>query len=357
MQEACRKIKAELGDDAVIFSTRTLQAPSPSPYRARRTWVEVTAAVDRVPKDARRSRNGSAVRAGEAQPRAHREAAAMLHPGDRDCGPPSGRGLWLPGGIKADVQQRMQQSGFSEEIAWFLIGALSAQADGGMQPEQLFRMIAQRVEAFVPVCSAIDLEPGRKKAVALIGPTGVGKTTTIAKIAAQYRYGCNASVKIISMDTYRIGAVDQLRTYASIMDIPFEVACDDQELAAQLTAGDDCDLLLIDTSGRNYLDEATAGKTRRWIEHNQALEIHMLLSATSSEDVLRATLGRFNSAGLDRLIITKVDETPRQGHLFAVLSEAGIPVSYVTTGQKVPEDIRPATKELLADMLMNGYAA
>jgi flagellar biosynthesis protein FlhF len=354
MQEACRKIKADLGDDAVIFSTRTIRSASAAPYGDRRSWVEVTAAVDRADQKVRRQAHGD-ISPGRVL-RAHQHGACNRT--DKASG--SHRTGWS-GGLRPDSRPKLhrllQEAGFKNETAWYLIGSLGMHTSDNAEPQSMIRMIESTIRQHIPVNTAIDLEKGKKKAVAFIGPTGVGKTTTLAKVAAQYCFAHKARVKIISMDTYRIGAVDQLNTYASIMHIPFEVAHDDQTLSMQLAEHDDCDLLLIDTSGRNYLNQDVVRDVRRWLEDNSELEVHMLLSATSSEDVLRSTLERFTPSVVDRLIITKVDETPRQGHLFEVLSAAGIPVSYITTGQKVPEDILPATHDLLANLFVNGYAA
>ncbi|MEI6126315.1 MAG: flagellar biosynthesis protein FlhF, partial [Pseudomonadota bacterium] len=194
------------------------------------------------------------------------------------------------------------------------------------------------------------------KILAFIGPTGVGKTTTLAKIAAQFSADPHIKVKIVTMDTYRIAAVEQLKIYAKIMGLPVAVVSNKQELARELEAQDDTNLMLIDTAGRNYRDNEQIAELSTWLRSYKTIEAHLLLSATTSEEVLASTIQCFQKARVDRIIITKVDESIRQGHLYNLVVSSKIPVSYVTTGQRVPEDIMPATARNLSGIFLNGFA-
>lgn len=193
-------------------------------------------------------------------------------------------------------------------------------------------------------------EPGvdRPLTLALVGPTGVGKTTTVAKLAAQWKLRHGREVGVITLDTYRIGAVEQLRTYCSIIGTELQVAATPEELTERLAALSACDIVLIDTAGRSPRDEARVGELGEFLAVARPHQTHLVLSLAASAGVLRNAVDRFARVGLDRLVLTKCDEAAGCGHALDVLSKAGLPVSFLTTGQEVPHDIEAADPETLA---------
>ena len=206
----------------------------------------------------------------------------------------------------------------------------------------------------VAIRGPIRLVPGRRQVVALVGPTGVGKTTTIAKLAAQFRLREQARVALVTVDTYRIAAVEQLRTYAEIMDLPLEVVGTPLEMRMALNRLTDFDLVLVDTAGRSPRDAVRLQELQSLLADTQTDEVCLVLSAVAAEDSLRVAASAFTSVGATSLILTKLDEATALGWLPALVADHQLAVSYTTDGQNVPDDIRPASMAQLAALLSGG---
>jgi flagellar biosynthesis protein FlhF len=214
--------------------------------------------------------------------------------------------------------------------------------------DQLTRLI----ERDIHVCDPIQLTSSCPRVVALIGPTGVGKTTTIAKLAADFRLRRQRRVGLITVDTYRIAAVEQLRTYAEIIDLPMEVVSTPREMRLAVDRLSGLDLILIDTAGRSPRDEVQIQELKSLLTEAGADEVHLVLSsAAGATSLIRATQ-RFRQVGVTALLLTKLDEAAAMGGLLTLLQDSRLPVSYVTCGQNVPDDIRPADGEELARMIL-----
>jgi flagellar biosynthesis protein FlhF len=194
----------------------------------------------------------------------------------------------------------------------------------------------------IPLCDPIELHPTRRTVVALVGPTGVGKTTTIAKLAAQFRLRDEVRVGLVTVDTYRIAAVEQLRTYAEIMDLPLEVVTTPREMRAALGRLEDFDLVLVDTAGRSPRDAVRLAELRALLAESQANEIHAVLSAVAGRESLETAVDAFSTVGASAVILTKLDEAGALPWLPELLTRCRLPVSYTTHGQNVPDDISPA---------------
>lgn len=206
-------------------------------------------------------------------------------------------------------------------------------------------------------CGAISVVPQQRRVVALVGPTGVGKTTTIAKLAATHRLRAKHRVGLITVDTYRIAAVEQLKTYAEIIELPMQVVSTPSEMRAAVAAFADFDLVLIDTAGRSPHDEIRIQELRAILAEAEADEVHLVLSVTSGTRALQRSVEKFSAAGIDALLLTKLDESPTLAEIWPVLRDSQIPVSYVTNGQNVPDDIEEACDEALTDAILSPLAA
>ena len=185
----------------------------------------------------------------------------------------------------------------------------------------------------------------------LVGPTGVGKTTTIAKIAANFSLIDAKKVGLITVDTYRIAAVDQLKRYAEIIGIPLHVAFDPQELKEGIAKMKDRDLILIDTAGRSQNNFLQINELKNYLQDVDA-EIHLVISATTKSTDVDEIVRAFGQVSIDRVIITKLDETTSYGVILQTCQRTRAPLSFVTTGQGVPEDIEVATGEKLAQLIL-----
>lgn len=188
---------------------------------------------------------------------------------------------------------------------------------------------------------------------AFIGPTGVGKTTTLAKLAASFCVDKRKKVGLITMDTFRIAAVEQLKVYAKILDLPLQVATSKGSFEKSLKALSDVDVILVDTAGRSPNDTEYMKIMREIFAENNGVELNLLLSPSMSRDHLLETENCYRLTEYDNLILTKVDECSRYGVIYDLVRHAGRPVGYLTNGQNVPQDIENATPEKLAKLIVN----
>lgn len=202
------------------------------------------------------------------------------------------------------------------------------------------------------IASPIKVTPGRRKVVALVGPTGVGKTTTIAKLAANFRLRDGIRMGLVTVDTYRVAAVEQLRTYAEIIDLPMKVVTSPQEMRRALDELMGLDLILIDTAGRSPRDELKIQELKTLLTEAQVDEVHLVLSLTASLRNLAATATQFAGAGATSLILTKLDEAVGMGTLLSIAKQVPLPISYLTTGQDVPDDIESADAQRVSRLIL-----
>jgi len=219
-------------------------------------------------------------------------------------------------------------------------------------PLVLKARLARLLEEEIRVCGPIDVRPGERRVVAVVGPTGVGKTTTVAKLAANYRLRQRRRVGLITVDTYRIAAVEQLRTYADIIDLPMEVVATPRELRAAIDRLSGQELILVDTAGRSPRDEVKIQELKSLLGECRADEVHLVLSCATGGQNLRRTAAQFAGLGITSLLLTKLDEASGLGGLLPLLRHSRLPVSYVTDGQNVPDDIAAADSRTLARMML-----
>jgi flagellar biosynthesis protein FlhF len=212
--------------------------------------------------------------------------------------------------------------------------------------------LARMIEGEIRVAGPIRAETGRRRVIALVGPTGVGKTTTIAKLAANFRLKEKRKVGLITVDTYRIAAVEQLRTYADIIDLPMTVVSTPREMREAVTRMSDLEIVLMDTAGRSPRDEVKIQELRTMLSEAKADEVHLVLSAVGSAGALKRTAEQFSPAGTTALVLTKLDEATSLGNVLPMLRASKLPLSYITDGQNVPDDIEAADQRRLARMLL-----
>ena len=231
-----------------------------------------------------------------------------------------------------------------DEIARELIAKLQLHAT----PEQLDNtaattsLLTALVEREIRCTEPLLPKRGYRRVAMLVGPTGVGKTTTIAKLAGRFGLEGDLRVGLITVDTYRVAAVDQLRTYAEIIDLPLLVVSSPEELPAALEQFAEFDLVLIDTAGRSPHDDRQLEELKQLVTAASPDDICLVLSLASGAKSLRATADRFAAVRPTSLILTKLDEAAGCGGLLSVSRDIAIPISYFTLGQEVPRDIEPA---------------
>lgn len=205
-----------------------------------------------------------------------------------------------------------------------------------------------------PVSGPLKQKAAGPLVVALVGPTGAGKTTTLAKLAAHCRLEKKLGVSIITADTYRIAAIEQIRTFADIVGIRLQVCFSPDEVPAALEACGSDDIVLVDTAGRSQKNTVHMWEIEEMLAALKPDEIHLVLSATTKDSDLNDCIRRYKNCSINRLIFTKLDETLRLGNIFNIVSRSGIPVSYFTNGQSVPDDIELAQPGRFVQRLWEG---
>lgn len=203
-------------------------------------------------------------------------------------------------------------------------------------------------------------ERGTKKVVMLVGPTGVGKTTSIAKLAARYSFLMQKKYKVglVVLDTYRIGAVEQLMQYARMMKLGIETVVDPPEFATALNSLHYCDYIFIDTMGSSPYDKNKIEKIYECLAANDTqynIDVVLVLPSSIKYDDLKVTYDNFSSLNIDTIMFTKLDETRGFGNIFSLAYETKKPISYFSVGQEVPEDLVCASSDFLVECLLNGF--
>lgn len=214
----------------------------------------------------------------------------------------------------------------------------------------------EAIMGMVKCAGPLRLKKGVPRIMAMVGPTGVGKTTTIAKLAALYALEKGASVALVTLDNFRVGAVEQLKTYARIMGVPLETASTPVELEKILETHQDKDLILIDTAGRSHRDREKIEELNGFFAGRFQVDVHLCLAAATRDRALREIVDRYASLPVKKLVFTKLDESESFGSILNVHATDGHPLSYFTTGQRVPEDIEHATARKVADLIMGESA-
>ncbi len=220
--------------------------------------------------------------------------------------------------------------------------------------ERILSYIKQKTVQLLKVPTPLDFtKPGTKRLVALVGPTGVGKTTTIAKMAANFSLIQKKEVALITIDTFRIAAIEQLRDYANIIGIPMEVVFNLDDFTRALRRFKTADLILIDTAGRSPKNNEQILDLKKFLRSNY-IDTHLVLSATAKSQDILSTIKRYESLGGDKIIFTKLDETDSFGVMVDVVDKLNRQLTYITTGQNVPDDFEVADAQRIADLMFEG---
>jgi flagellar biosynthesis protein FlhF len=239
----------------------------------------------------------------------------------------------------------------AEEIMKIL--SRSLRPDHLAQKQFVREKVAEELAKQLPTSGPIQrIKATGPHVVALIGPTGVGKTTTIAKLAAKLKLDEKRKVGLITIDTYRIAAIDQLKKYADIIKTPLKVVGSPEDLRDAVASMADCDFVLIDTAGRSPKDTLKLNELKTFLDAARPEEVHLVLSSTASRECVELAIERFGDVRIDKLIFTKLDEARSIGTVIGVVRAVKKPLSYVTTGQDVPADIEVARGKRVAQLIL-----
>lgn len=309
---ALAQVKAELGPEAIILSSRQVPAPL-----GGETCVEIKAVSEK--------------------------GAAEL--GVRASTPTSGK---QSGGI---VERRLARMGVPATAARTLARRV-AMVNGSVPISLSLARPALTEVLEQEMLFGGSVAESASRTIALVGPTGVGKTTTVAKIAAHEALVRRRRIALISLDHYRVAGVEQLQRFADLMGVPMETAHDPASLGAALRRFGDADLILIDTPGRSPRDRQAVSEMGAMLHGTgEPIEVQLCIAAATAERELRSTIDLHGALRPTRLISTKVDEAFYHGTIVAAQVMAGLPITYLTTGQRVPEDIEVAGPARVAALL------
>jgi flagellar biosynthesis GTPase FlhF len=307
MRDALAQVKRALGSDALIVASRPVRRGLLG------NGVEVTAAVDTVEP---------APPAADAAPA---KAAPVMSDADVER-------IMMP--LRSELRAELRS------IRTLLQASTEARRE--VDPEAL----ASR---------HVIAAPSERSTIALVGPTGVGKTTTIAKLAARAALIDRRSVAIITLDAFRVGGQDQIRAFADLMGVSLTVT-DPERLGDALDELDDQDSIFIDTAGRSPRDPDVIRELHTAFSGRDDVEIHLAMAAGSGAQAIDAAVGRYGRLPIARLLFTKVDEAIALGELVEAPARHRIPVTWLATGQRVPEDLEEATSDLLVEWSRDGFS-
>ncbi len=364
MRQAISQVREVQGPDAVILSNRKVDG-----------GVEIIAAVD---YDDALIDQGSAETSSQSSHPDKRQSAAGAIPPSEAVGNPSPaseqvkwsqdpsivamrdeikqlRGLlenqlahlaWGDLDRREPLHTAVMRRFSSMELDTALIERVSAPAAHGRDEAHAWQLALSELSASVPVADHDVIDQGG--IVALVGSTGVGKTTSVAKLAARYvmRHG-QRHVALLTTDSYRIGAHEQLMTYGRLLGIPVQVASDHRELRSALNSLADKRLVLIDTAGMSQRDVRLSQQFATLTDSGIPIRTLLVLSATAHASVMAETVQAFSTVALEGAILTKLDEAARLGGVLSTLIKQKLPLMFVTNGQRVPEDMHPARAQKL----------
>ncbi|OPH61948.1 flagellar biosynthesis protein FlhF [Paenibacillus ferrarius] len=259
--------------------------------------------------------------------------------------------------------QKIEQRLYDQEVDPLLVRQIIDEtladfelADESVTDESARQLVKAKLGQVFNSAANKQISPDTR-VVHFVGPTGVGKTTTIAKLAAEQVLKFQRKVGFITSDTYRIAAIEQLKTYATILNVPLEVVFSPQDLSKAFHQLEDCDVIFMDTAGRNFRNEMYVSELNSLLKTQGNSETILVLSLTTKYRDMKAITNNFNRFKLDKVIFTKMDETDSYGAIVNVVHEFSLQLSYVTNGQSVPDDITELNEWQIIDLLLEEPSA
>lgn len=343
MNEALNMIRFELGPEAIIVSKRTIKQKGVlGAFLPKK--LEVTAAIDdSEKKEEKKDDDAGHARETSEKKEIEQELNEVKEMLQKLVETKNVKKETRKVGIKKILLER----DVSEDVIRTMVANIKEKEKYKKVPRLPDSALVEEIEGMIGVGTMGD---GRIQA--FIGPTGVGKTTTIAKLAAMKALNTNKKIGLITIDTYRIGAVEQLKIYADILGLPFEVINSINDVDKSLENLKDCEYIFVDTTGRSIRNVMQLSELKLYLDKIKPDSVSLVVSMTTKYNDLLQILNGFSTMNYDGIILTKFDETTTYGSIVNVAFNAKAPISYLTIGQNVPDDIEEATKERLLDLVI-----
>ncbi len=359
-KEGKERIFADLGDEAVILSSRTAKNPTTG-----EDIIEIVAAVDEG--------------AASLRTRPIREKLLNVSARSKSAGPSyNGTSLEEISQIFSEINElkdtinevrelvkykhsgalgsfykelyiRLVNAEIGEELALKVVSEISGKK-GFTDFENILQHAGDKIFEGIKLSPPIE-KNDKRKVFGFIGPTGSGKTTSLIKAAIACKLIYQADVLIITADTYKVGGIEQMQTFASVAGISFAPAYNPEELKSIVGKEQKRDFIFIDTTGRSQQDEESLRGIREYLLAAEADYIYLVQSAATGGQTFEQVIDKFGVIGPNALILSKIDETAAIGSLIGVLKSSGLPLAYLTTGQQIPDDIEPVTRDRLTEIL------
>lgn len=351
MQDVIFKVKADLGAEAIILHTRKIKENGILGFFGKKR-IEVIATVEeerekQVTKELRQELSSLREKIHELT------EVQTANPVSREISPQMGQ-LLYPGKLQNLAEKLVAAGVMLDTICQLCQRVMDRLEVHQLHEETLVsEAMIEEIMGMIRVTSPLR-EYTKRRVLAFVGPTGVGKTTTIAKLAAQIALEGEKTVGLITADTYRIAAVEQLKTYSDIINIPLRVIYNSEDLEQAVNDLSACDLILIDTAGRSQKDQTQMEQLKELLPHGIIDEIHLVVAMNICYEDMLESVDKFGELYLNSLIFTKQDESSNKGVLLNILNKTNYQISYITFGQDVPEDIAEADPRAIAEMILKG---
>ncbi|OFI06822.1 flagellar biosynthesis protein FlhF [Clostridium acetireducens DSM 10703] len=369
MNEAMTKIKRDMGKDAIIVSQRRIRKPGFLGFFSKKK-LEVTAAIDNTKKEEftssgvelfkkvmekqksidktdekYKNEELSGIYEVAAEKEKQETSSAILNQIEemKKMIDDVKKITQNTTANKSEIEIKLENSDLIPDLVNNILSNMNLMEENIEDTQKAKKVIQNMVPDY-----SLKIEGP----MVLVGPTGVGKTTTIAKLAGKLALIQRKKVGLITIDTYRIGAVEQLRTYADIMNIPFKVVFSIKEMEEAVHSMENCDIILIDTTGRSSKNTMQISELRAFIEKIPTKNINLVISATTKNKDINTILEGYKELKYNYVIITKLDETTTYGSILNIINISKKPISFITTGQNVPDDLRKINAEEIANLIL-----
>lgn len=369
MQEAMKLIKQEFGDDAIILNSKNVKDKE---HPENKNLIEITAAIDKKEssgRDVSPPKFSSSLKAVSSELKASTSKidSFQLNLIQKDLDFVCERVELLVNHIKYKnlphipkiLQQRVKtliNNGVYQTLANSLIEEvfLNLKGEELLQADLVDDKLINKIKTYIQISGPVKLNKNQPAVVAVIGSTGVGKTSTVAKLAILYKYRYSRSVALLSVDNYSITAMDQLKSLAEIAKIDFIGVYSNNELVEKMKKLKNYEIIFIDTPGINYRDMKKMINLKDVLRISKADEVHLAISISTKTQDICNTIKNFNTVNFSNIIYTKLDETEQFGDILNISKDFDKPISYLTFGQTVPDDLSLADRKEIAMTILRG---